>query len=206
MLTPAIAPFRCEYVKTDSAGLSVYNWKNVVIAKSGDHRWRDAVDRRSADCVDAGKGEVIEDIEEGRISFETEEGRVDIRGSTEGGEGQMTITTPEGKTRIGQGGEVPDWVPIHPATSAQEAAYQSSGPSGEAGHVSLTVAADAADVASYYKEALEGQGYEVTVTSMSGGGESISIVTGRKGGGSVVASVSDKGEHTQVAIQYNSGG
>lgn len=147
-----------------------------------------------------------EDIEEGRVSFETEEGRVDIRGSTEGGEGQMTITTPEGETRIGQGGEVPVWVPIHPATSAREAVFQTTGPSGEAGHVSLTVDADAEAVVAYYKTALESEGYEVSVASFSGSGESVSVVTGQKGAGNVVASVSEKGDHTQVALQYNSGG
>jgi hypothetical protein len=147
-----------------------------------------------------------DDIEEGRVSFETEDGRVEITGSAEGGEGQMTITTPEGHTRIGQGREVPDWVPIHPATSAQEAAYQTTGPSGEAGHVSLTVDADADDVVAYYKKVLESEGYEVSVASFSSSGESLSVVTGQKGGGSIVASVSDKGDHAQVAVQYNSGG
>jgi hypothetical protein len=147
-----------------------------------------------------------EDVEEGRISFETEEGRVEISGSTEGGQGQMTITTPEGQTRIGQGGEVPDWVPIHPATSAQEAAYQTAGPSGEAGHVSLTVDAEAEAVVDYYKSALEKEGYEVSVSSFSSSGESVSVVTGQKGAGNVVASVTEKGGRTQVALQYNSGG
>jgi hypothetical protein len=147
-----------------------------------------------------------EDIEEGRVSFETEEGRVEITGSGEGEEGLMTITTPEGEARIGQGGEIPDWVPTHPATSARQSVFQTTGPSGEAGHVSLTVDADADAVVSYYKKALEDEGYEVSVSSFSSGQESVSVVTGQKGGGSVVASVSDKGDHAQVAIQYNSGG
>ena len=95
---------------------------------------------------------------------------------------------------------------LDPATSAQEAAYQTTGPSGEAGHVSLTVDASAADVVSFYKKTLESEGYEVSVTSFSGSGESVSIVTGQKGAGNVVASVSDKDGHTQVAVQYNSGG
>jgi hypothetical protein len=147
-----------------------------------------------------------EDIEEGRVSFETEEGRVEIGGPAQGEDGLMTITTPEGQTRIGQGGEIPDWVPIHPATSAQQSVMQTTGPSGEAGQVSLTVDADADDVVSYYKKTLESEGYEVSVASFSGGGESVSIVTGQKGEGSVVASVSDKGDHAQVTVQYNSGG
>ena len=123
------------------------------------------------------------DIQEGRFSFETEEGRVEI----------------------GQSGELPDWVPVHPATSSQEAAFQTTGPTGEAGHVALTVDADADAVVSFYKEALESAGYEVSVSSFSGGGESASIVSGQKGSGTVVATVSEAEGHTQVALQYNSG-
>lgn len=144
------------------------------------------------------------DIKEGRISFETEEGRVEIGGPSEG-EGVMTITTPEGETRIGQSEELPDWVPVHPATASQQAAFQTTGPSGEAGHVALTVDADADDVVSFYKEALESAGYEVSVSSFSGGGESASIVSGQKGSGTVVATVSEAEGHAQVALQYNSG-
>jgi len=60
------AAFRTEYVFTDIAPLSDYNWKNVVLEKAGDSRWRDAVDRRNAAAVDAGKGKIFDQITSGR--------------------------------------------------------------------------------------------------------------------------------------------
>ena len=101
---------------------------------------------------------------------------------------------------------IPAALVMVPSTSAQQAAYQTTGPKGEAGHVSLTVDAEVEAVVAYYKETLEDAGYEVSVSSFSSGGESLSVVTGQKGGGSIVASVSDKEGQTQVALQYGSGG
>lgn len=50
------AQFRCDYVKTDQ------NWEESVIEKSGDHRLRDAIDRRAAECVSSGNGRITADV------------------------------------------------------------------------------------------------------------------------------------------------
>ncbi len=146
-----------------------------------------------------------EDIEEGRISFESEEGRVEITGQTQGGEGAMTITTQEGETRIGGGGEVPDWIPAHPATTTRQSLLHSTGPSGETGQASFTVDANAADVAAFYKAQLEDAGYTVSVTTYSSDDGSVSMVSGQKDGGSIIASVNAKEKPVEVVVQYNRG-
>jgi hypothetical protein len=146
-----------------------------------------------------------EDIEEGRISFESEEGRVEISGQAQGDEGVMTITTDEGETRIGAGGEIPDWVPAHPATTSRKSLMRTSGPEGETGHVAFTVDASSSDVAAFYKEELEGAGYTVTVASYSSGEGSVSVVTGQKDDGTISASITDKDGRSEVTVQYTSG-
>jgi hypothetical protein len=146
-----------------------------------------------------------EDIEEGRISFESDEGRVEITGQPQGGDGVMTITTEEGETRIGGGGEIPDWVPAHPSTTTRQSLLRSTGPAGETGQASFAVDADAADVAAFYKAELEGAGYTVSVTTYASDEGSVSIVSGQQDGGSMVASVSDKGGRAEVVVQYNRG-
>lgn len=147
-----------------------------------------------------------DEIEEGRISFESEEGRVEITGQAQGGEAAMTITTEEGETRIGGGGEVPDWIPAHPATTTRRSVLHSAGPNGETGQASFTVDADAADVAAFYKRELEGAGYTVSVTEYSNDDGSFSVVSGRKDGGSVIASVNARERPVEVVVQYNRGG
>ena len=61
-------PFNTEFVPTQTAelGAGVSNWKNIIITKAGDSRWRDAVDRRNADSVNAFKGKIIDRISSGR--------------------------------------------------------------------------------------------------------------------------------------------
>ncbi len=142
-----------------------------------------------------------EDIDEGRISFESEEGKVEI-GATGGDEGAMTITTEKGETRIGAGGDVPDWLPTHPATVASQSIMRTSGPSGDSGQASFTVDAPAAEVAEFYRSALEGDGYEVTTTTHTSGEGSLTIVSGQREGSTVVASVTEVDGQTQAAVQY----
>ena len=67
----------------------------------------------------------------------------------------MTISTDEGETRIGGGGEIPDWVPAHPATTARQSLLRSTGPTGDNGQASFTVDAAADEVAAFYKAELE---------------------------------------------------
>jgi hypothetical protein len=144
-----------------------------------------------------------EDIKEGRISFESDEGRVEIRGNPDDGEGTMTIQTGEGETRIGGGGEVPDWIPAHSATTSRRSVLRSRGPTGDTGQALFTVDAGVAEVAAFYEEELEKAGYEVSVTTHSSGEGSLSVVTGQREGGTIIASVSQDGAETQVAVQYN---
>ena len=144
-----------------------------------------------------------EDIKEGRFSFESEDGKVEISGQPEGGEGVVRITTAEGETQIGAGGGIPDWLPAHPATTARKSLMRSTGPTGDSGHAAFTVDAGAGDVAGFYKEELEKAGYAVSVTTHSSDEGSISVVSGQQDGGTIIASVSDKGPQVEVVVQYN---
>jgi hypothetical protein len=155
---------------------------------------------------DSGKVVTVnyDEIQEGRISFESEEGKVEI-GATEDGEGGMTITSTseKGETRIGAGGDVPDWLPRHPATVASQSIMRTIGPSGDSGQASFTVDAPAQEVAEFYRSALEGDGYEITTTAHTSGEGSLTIVTGQREGGTVAASVTEQDGQTQAVIQYS---
>ena len=102
--------------------------------------------------------------------------------------------------------EIPDWVPAHPATTTRKSLYRATGPKGDAGHAAFTVDADADDIVVFYKAELEKMGYAVTVASFSGDEGSVSMVSGQQDGGSIVASVNEKGGGCEVTVQYNSGG
>lgn len=147
-----------------------------------------------------------EDIRQGKITFESDEGTVELSGQAQGDQGFMTIKTDEGETRIGGGGDIPTWVPAHPATTTRQSLYQAEGPRGEMGHAAFAVGASVDEVVEFYRSELEGSGYEVTVTSFSSGDGNMSVVSGQKdGGGTIVASVGEKDGASAVTVQYNSG-
>ena len=143
-----------------------------------------------------------QDIKEGRLSFESEDGRVEITGQPQGDEGVMTITTGEGQTQIGGGGEIPDWVPAHPNTTERRSLMHSSGPTGDTGHAAFTVDEGAAEVVAFYREELESAGYTVSTVAGSSAGGSVTVVSGQKDGANMTVSVSDKGDSTEVLVQY----
>jgi len=143
-----------------------------------------------------------QDIKEGRLSFESEDGRVEITGQPDGDEGVMTISTAEGQTQIGGGGEIPDWVPAHPDTTERRSLMHTSAATGETGHAAFTVDEAAAEVVAFYKEALESAGYTVSTMAASNAEGSVTVVNGQMDGSNMTASVSDKGDTTEVVVQY----
>lgn len=143
-----------------------------------------------------------QDIKEGRFSFESEDGRIEVTGQGDGDEGVVNITTGEGETRIGGGGEIPDWVPAHPDTTSRKSLMHSSGATGDTGHAAFTVDDDAGEVVAFYKEAFEQEGYAVSVVEGSSAQGSITMVSGQKDGANMTASVTDKGDTSEVVVQY----
>lgn len=147
-----------------------------------------------------------DEIQQGKLSFESEEGTVELSGQAGGDQGFMTIKTDEGETRIGGGGDVPTWVPAHPATTTRQSLYRAETPKGEMGHAAFAVDAPVDEVVEFYKSELEGAGYEVSVTSFSSDEGQMSVVSGQKdGGATIVASVGEMDGSSEVTVQYNSG-
>jgi uncharacterized protein YneF (UPF0154 family) len=58
-----------------------------------------------------------EAIKEGKLVFETEEGKVEINAQRNEGEGGVTVTSDEGEVRLGaslSAADLPAWVPLYP--------------------------------------------------------------------------------------------
>jgi hypothetical protein len=110
----------------------------------------------------------LAEIQEGRFSFETDDGRLDI--AADGTSGSMVVTTSEGTVRYGAGAaaeEVPDWVPIHPRAREQRPGYSATGADGSTGAIQLLVGGSVDEVMADYRELLAEHGYEIQVDSLS---------------------------------------
>lgn len=121
-----------------------------------------------------------EDIKEGRIEFETEEGTssIDMTGGEDGGE--FTVTDANGQTSTFSAGtdtgSIPDWIPAYPGGEAQ-GAFAATGPDGNTGGFAVATSDSPTEVLDFYESKLEEAGFTVqksTYTSGDGSGGTIS--------------------------------
>jgi hypothetical protein len=150
-----------------------------------------------------------DDIKEGRISFETPQGKMTI--DAEGGQesGTVTLTTEEG-TAVLRGGTdaegVPDWVPRYPGAEVTGTFSMDAGDV-ESGTFVQATDDSIAEVAAWFEGELEGAGYAVQSHSMSGGGrvQRTLIATSDATSRTVTVTVGTSDGRTQAAVQYGSG-
>ena len=104
------------------------------------------------------------DIEEGRLSFHSEDGAVSVElEADDADKGSLRITTEDGTASFGANVGVegfPGWVPIYPGTSPQ-GMFSTETPEMRSGAYSLKTADDLSEVINYYVAALEDKGFEI---------------------------------------------
>lgn len=107
----------------------------------------------------------VDEIREGRISFESAQGTTSIEVDPAGG--GATVTTPEGSATLGGDDTLPPWVPRYPGAEYQQV-QRSSIPQGLITLFSVGAPDDAGAVLGFYRHHYERQGYEVTQTDVLG--------------------------------------
>lgn len=151
----------------------------------------------------------LDEIEEGRIRFESEDGEEITIGMEEGeeGEGAFTVRDESGNTRmrIGAGGEqdIPVWVPRYEGAEAQGTYFSESG--GEiSGGFSFESGDSVDEVLANFAEAFEDAGLQETGRSSSQVGEGRYGNLNAEGGGRTVGVMAtSEGETTQVVVTYS---
>ncbi len=148
----------------------------------------------------------FEDIAEGKWSITTEEGEFTVD-AAEGGDGGVTVTTPEGESRLGAStslDDVPEWVPLYPDATQTQSTYNATTAQGVAGSVLILTQDNAKKVAEYYKQHFEEGGYTITAETSSAtpqGG--FASIMGELAGRTVAVGAIEQGGATQVTINYN---
>ena len=146
-----------------------------------------------------------EDIEKGKLSFETDEGDISVDIMGEGDDSLLTVTQGDDETfRIGatDAEEIPSWVPLY-EDAATEGIYGAQVGSGMSGSFRQTTSDSAGDVLAFYAEKLETEGWQVQKTETSGP---------QGAGGHIVATTADKNlnllvtssdDGSEVVVNYN---
>ena len=158
-------------------------------------------------------GEVItvnfEDIEEGKLSFTTDEGEVTIDASELDESGSLTVTNEEGKVVLATGAaasdDVESWVPVYPGS---EPANRHSMRTDEemSGGFELETTASVAEALEFYRNALEAEGYEVAVNTFTQDDSEGGMVNGShadKGRNVVAIFNSEGGGPTKIVVSYS---
>lgn len=151
----------------------------------------------------------FEDIENGNLSWETSEGTFGIDASEVQDGGSVTFTGPDGETAqfgAGNAANIPDWVILPDSAYEAESSFSMTNNDVTTGAIAAKSPDSVDDVKAFYQKAMEDAGYEVSLTSMSSGGNRQEVISGTKEGGhrTLNAMVSQEGsEPVTVAVQYS---
>jgi hypothetical protein len=147
-------------------------------------------------------GEVVtvdlEDIKNGKINFETAEGKASM--SFDQQAGTMEMQGADGATATIGSSELPGWVPAYPG-AAPEGVYAAEDASQKSGTFGLTTGDSVNDVFAFYKKELEGAGFKVSENKYSAGGGEGGMVVGESTDGqrTVTFTIASEPGKTRVA-------
>jgi len=121
----------------------------------------------------------FEDIEKGRISFETEEGEMTIKADEAGASAK--IKDEEGETESVEFGissdrsEIPDWIPVFKGNL--NVSFTGSDQEMSAGNFSIETDAKPKEIQDFYVTRLEKQGLSVEISTSEFGGSQLTNLT-----------------------------
>jgi hypothetical protein len=156
-------------------------------------------------------GEVVtinaEDIKEGKITFETAEGKTEVDASSSGESGSVKVKGPEG-AEVTWGGtapkDLPAWVPIYPGSDVQ-AALDATNAEGRTASFSLTTTDSVDQVVEFYESKLGDAGLKVAKNTIEANGERSAILTGTSEDDkkTVTAMIGQQEGKTTASINFN---
>lgn len=157
-------------------------------------------------------GEVVTlsfaDIAEGRMNISTADGEivVDASGGEQGG---ITLSGPDGQTRIGGAAsldDLPDWVPSYPGGTDLQVPYQTTTDGSLSGALSGETTDDVDTVIAYYRGQFEADGYTVNGESLTRTADgAFGVLSAQLGDGERTLSVTAVGQPDATRIMLNYG-
>ncbi len=147
-------------------------------------------------------GEVVtvnlEDIKNGKINFETAEGKASLNFDQQAG--TMQVQGADGSTASFGSTQVPGWVPAYPGAPSQ-GVYGAENDTEKSGSFTLTTSDSVNDVFAFYKAQLEGAGFKVSETKTSANGAEGGFVVGESPDGkrTVTLTIGSDGGKTSVS-------
>ena len=153
----------------------------------------------------------FEDIEDGKLSFTTDEGEVKVDASELEESGSMTITNEEGEVVFATGKpsaqDLPSWVPMYPGTEPTSR-HSMRTETTLSGGFEVTTSDAVADVLEFYRSELDSAGYTMSVNTYTQDDTEGGMVNGNNEAEqrAVIIIISrEAGEDTKAVVSFNEG-
>ncbi len=147
----------------------------------------------------------FDDIERGRIVFDTGEGEVTINAQAEGESGSLVIQHEGQEVKLGMAGgaeNLPAWVPRYPGATVG-IGMTTTGAGTAAGMFTIESSDSVDTVIGHFERALAAAGMNPSKQTVSGGGETIVILSATEGERSFSLQVSGGASGTRGTGQYS---
>jgi hypothetical protein len=144
--------------------------------------------------------------EDGKITFETKEGKTVVDASQSGESGSIKVTGADGQ-QVTWGGEAPKdlpaWVPIYPGSDVQ-AALDTTSSDGRTASFNVTTTDSVDQVTEFYESKLNEAGLKVSKNTMESNGERSAVVTANSEDDkqSVMAMIGQQDGKTQASVTF----
>ena len=147
-----------------------------------------------------------EDVKNGKFSFETEEGKMEVQTGGSGQEGTVRIKGPDGEMTMGGNVKLPAWLPAYPGAETTGSFGVQSSKEGQGGTVAFKTSDSVEKVAAFYDAALRGAGITVTRHSMQSEGSNVVTLVGKDAGDRRDAgiTISTQDGATQISLTFQS--
>jgi hypothetical protein len=136
-------------------------------------------------------------IEEGKLTFESPEGKMTFDAQGTGEDGVFKLETGEGITTWGAG-EIPGWIPEHPNAEALVTVYSQDAGVTTQGAFNFTTTDEATEVLAFFTERLEDDGFSVQENTTAQDGDLASAI--------LIARDDATGRHAQISVTPEDGG
>jgi hypothetical protein len=152
----------------------------------------------------------FKDIQEGRLTFSTEEGEVTFRGDDSGA--RMEVRGETGETQTVEFGasadpsRIPDWIPLHQGDL--NVGFTATDGGKRVGMFSIETTASRQDARDFYVAELDGRGFTHSVSSMEGAGMAMISISASHPDGTreLTVLISEAEGKTTITLNYEQEG
>jgi hypothetical protein len=155
-------------------------------------------DKKSGEVLTVNAG----DLQNGKLELKNGKGETVTFDGKDTEKGGVTISSKEGTTTLGTDSKAPSWLPAYPGAKSSGVMASNKADGGAEGIVSYTTKDPSDKVLDFYQQKLEGAGYKVERTNMSGDKNTMGVIQAKTDAREVNVTANTEDDKTEITVQY----